>query len=192
MKNFVYIVILFTSYISAHANDNKIACEYGIPEFFVMELVDSIEKQSRFNARELSKKLILKQCQNEVDKGNRNIRVRGGKIKFSQFSDTYDVKDPLFFCKNRRGYESYLANLAQKFTLFSRERERRKREEEYRKNPRKSEKKPLVRRVSSTVKKPELWDCKIHNYIRTIKRVGKQEKETLTNTYGEESCVPVK
>ena len=187
----------FIGYADSTAIDHaKISCEYGIPEPFVMELVDALDSQSRFSSDQLAAKLILGQCQAEIDKGNKDLMIRKGKIRFFEFSNSYNVEDPLYFCKNKTGYNVYLSTLSQKFRLFSREKERILREEKYRairENPEnRSKEKMIINKYTSTpAPMVQLWDCKIPNYIGVIRRVDIKQKEMLALTYGEESCTKV-
>jgi hypothetical protein len=169
----------------------QISCEYGIPEPFVMELVDALDSQSRFSADQLAAKLILGQCQAEIDKGNKDLMIRNEKIRFFEFSDSYNVDDPLYFCKNKTGYSVYHATLSGKFRLFSREKERLIREARYRENPQIRPRLKVRNYNSVPVKKVDQWDCKIPSYIGVVRRVDITQKEMLALTYGEESCKKV-
>lgn len=167
---------------------NKVVCEYGMSEFVAMELIESIEAQAKFSAKEIAKKAILSECQFAIDKGDKSISIRNGKPRFYEFSNQYNVEDPYFFCRNNAGYKSYLLSLIQKINLFSRD-EERKRHKSKMKNNRTSK-----IRVSSrpAAKSAKFWDCTNPNYyIKTIRRVDKKTKETLVIAWGPEACVPV-
>jgi hypothetical protein len=172
---------------SAYSSDRIIGCEQKLLEFLSVELAREIEKVSRFEAQELSKKLILNQCIKAKEQGNKSIRIKDSKVRFSEFSYTYNTKDPFYFCKNQNGYKSYLSQLTQMITQFSLKIERKKYEEEVRSRaPTQSR---SIRKVEAKVEK--MWDCRIPNYIRTIRRVKRAQMLTLTNTYGPNSCVEV-
>jgi hypothetical protein len=183
IKKLLRILTTFLLFLScfANANDNKdtIACLAGLFDYLDIELVEMIEKQSYFNAKKLAKELILNKCRREVSNGNKDIVVGKTKIIFTQYSDTFDTNDDLFFCKNKSGYESYLSTFAQKLTLFSRERERIKREKELKLNP------PKPRRVSLNRSQPraskvETWDCvNPFYYMRKVKKLTKSEMEAF-------------
>jgi hypothetical protein len=184
---------------NSDANTSKYVCDYGIPEFFVMELVEALENQSRFSARELAEKLVLDQCQREIDKGNKDLNISRGKIRFFQFSDSYDVYDDFYFCKNKTGYKAYLSSVTSKFQLFSREKERALREEKHKANLKKL-KKQYPNGIKKTKKfskdfvdtpKENLWSCAKPNYIKIHKIVTEEQKKILIQAYGEKICTKV-
>ncbi|MFT6070106.1 MAG: hypothetical protein ACJAT2_002578 [Bacteriovoracaceae bacterium] len=170
---------------TAFSKDLVKPCEsLSFVELNIIDLLKDYEKLSRFDAKKLAVELILRQCQHEKDKGSEGIRIRDGKVKFSEFSDTYNTQDPVYFCKNNRGYRSYLSQMTHKLLQFKEDKE--KKEGVVKAKPRNNKpRKPAQKK--EPVKEP-MWNCVIPNYIKTVKRVNKNQMETLSITYGPNSC----
>jgi hypothetical protein len=167
--------------------DGQVNCEYSLEDFLVMELVDQIEGQSRFNAKVEAVKIVQKQCQSMKDKGDKTITIIGGEVRISDFSDRWDGCDDSFFCKNSAGYESQVNQIVQKIVLFSREKERKKREAEYKKNPPKKRK--AVAKKSTQEKEPPLWRCKkVFFYLYDTILYDKDRMLGHINAHGKDSC----
>jgi hypothetical protein len=186
-KYILIILVLLQTNLSFCEETDQVACAQSLEDFLIMELVDDIENLSRFNAKDAAKKLVLTQCRTEKDQGNDTITIKNGKIRFSEFSDQYDVQDPVYFCKNNAGHRSHVSQVSQKIIQFSREKERKKRELAYRNNPPKK-KQEARKRVAPKSKKEEMWVCSPPNYLDIRRLVNKQVMETLVLTHGAGVC----
>jgi hypothetical protein len=162
------------------SNDNTIACIAGLTDYLDIELVEMIEKQSMFNAKKIAENLILQKCKLESLAGNQDISIGTRGIRFSQFSFTYDSNDKFFYCKNKAGHEAYLSSLAQKLTLFSRERERIKREEQY--GAPEPRRRKYIRPVST---KETTWDCinPFYYFTPKVEKLNKSEMEVFESAH---------
>jgi hypothetical protein len=181
-----FILTFFVlSFLVQGAEIVKPCVKQTLVDSLIVELVKDVENLSRHKAKKLAVELILRQCQHEKDNGRDGIRIRDGKVKFSEFSNTYDTKDPVFFCKNNAGYKSYLSRMAQKLIQFSTKKQVPRKEVDYKRRPSSQRSKPIVK------KKEAQWDCRIPNYIKTVRRVSRAQMETLSITYGAKSCLPV-
>ena len=143
-----------------------------------------VENLSRHKAKKLATELILRQCQNEKNKGTEGVRIRDGKVKFSEYSNSWDTNDPIFFCKNNAGYKSYLSHMTHRLLQSVKKPEQTERN--YKRKPSSSSKRKVQKKEPVEV---AMWKCRIPNYIKTIKRVNKAQMETLSNTYGTASCM---
>lgn len=187
LKFILVIIAILNSSYSFSVESDQIECAHSLEDFLIMELVNDIENLSRFNAKDAAIKMVLNQCQTELDKGNDAIRIKNGKLRFSEFSDQYNVQDPVFFCKNNSGHRAHVSQITQKIIQFSREKERAKRERALRDSP-PQERPRTVNRVPPKNKKEKMWSCNIPNYIKTRKIVNKSMMETLVIAHGAGSC----
>lgn len=187
MKFIVTLLFLFiTTFSYANSTDSGAKCNISPEDSAIMELIGQFEKQSKFNAQNEAKKFILQQCQKFKDDGNSKILIKNNKIRFTQYSDSYNVNDPAYFCKNNQGYTSYLSRISQKMNLFKREKEK----EEYKKTPKR--KKPS-RTYSSTKKaKVKIWECiNPFSYIKKKSYLKKDHMLDHVNAHGADSCKPI-
>lgn len=166
----------------------KPCVELDIVDSIMKDLLKDYEKLSRFEAQKLAKELILRQCQHEKDNGRSEIRIRDGKVKFSEFSYSYDVSDPVYFCKNNSGYKAYYSQMTHKLLQFKNKPE--KTESNYKRKPSNSNSSKPMRKTAPKVE--PMWNCVIPNYIKTVRRVNKAQMETLSITYGSSSCSPAR
>ena len=158
-------------------------------------LTKDLQSISNYKAKELATEAIFRQCKHSKNSGHKDIRIRNEKIRFSEFSNHWNVKDPVYFCKNNSGYKSYLLQMTKKVLKLSKKADTQKAERN-KKNPikRTSSKssKNKVRRETKTPP-PLMWNCIIRiYYINKIKTVNTEEMKSYRILNGEDSCTPVK
>ncbi len=180
-------LLLFGASLNAFSKDISRPCageELDIVDTIINDLLKDYEKLSRFDAKKLAVELIVRQCQHEKDNGREGIRIRDGKVKFSEFSDTYNTADPVFYCKNKKGYRSYLGQMTHKLLQFKEDKS--KKERIAKPKPRNTRPRKPAQKVEPA--KEPMWNCVIPGYFKIVKRVNKNQMETLSITYGPSSC----
>lgn len=186
MNRVLLFTLLFSCSLAVSAADKATPCKpLSFVDSVIKELMADVEDLTRHKAKKLATELILRQCKHEKENGVEGVRIRDNKVKFSEFSDTYNVKDPIYFCKNKKGYHAYLSQMTGR--LLQVQEKNNPKVRNYKKKP--------SRTSTRTARKPEpvkepMWNCVIPNYIKTVRRVNKAQMKTLTITYGEASCSP--
>ena len=156
-------------------------------------LTKDLQSISNYKAKELATEAIFRQCKHSKNSGHKDIRIRNEKIRFSEFSNHWNVKDPVYFCKNNSGYKSYLLQMTKKVLKLSKKADTQKAE--------RNKKNPIKRALSKDLKKAHtiaetkkvsMWDCTIQSYIKIRKRMNREQMKTFKIAYPNHSCTPVK
>lgn len=182
----LFLVLFSTSFIVKAADKVSPCTPLSLVDSIIKELMTDVENLSRHKAKKLATELILRQCQAEKDKGTEGVRIRDGKVKFSEYSNSWDTNDPVFFCKNNAGYKSYLSHMTHRLLQTGNKKEELERN--YKRKPSSGNSSRTVRKVEPV--KEAMWICLIPSYFKVPKRVNKNQKITLTNTYPNIVCSP--
>tara|TARA_R110002072_G_scaffold64203_2_gene159275 strand:- start:122965 stop:123579 length:615 start_codon:yes stop_codon:yes gene_type:complete len=203
LKNWL-ISILFIITYGSFADVALVDCDNGFNQQFheLSVLANSVDGVGQRVASDLAKDYIKKLCYKGKSEGE-NIRFRDSKINFYIYSDTFDVSDKYFFCKNKKGYRSYLSRIRGTIIRIADEKVQRQtseirqtRQAREIRETRESTPRSQTRQVASTSSassstSEQMYKCILPGYIKTVRKVTEAQKLGIALTYGEESCSPI-
>lgn len=153
----------------------------------IAKLAKELEAACDWSMQKLAKEKILKEC-TKAKKKDSSIRFKTEygetNIQFSQFGDTYNHNEPNIECKHNKAYQVRLAHLTRQLNEQAMTSQRSQ--------PRRTSTSSTTSRNTGRStpppppkeEKPKLWQCRIPNYIRTIRIVGEAEKFAIENAHG--------
>ncbi|GEM_PF-5418829 len=176
MKTKLLFILLAVINISASATGRTCVLDQEYPTLSV--LAEEVGADCYWSIDDVVKESILKECR-DADKSI-GVQFRNSskeELRFSEFSYTYDVNRPYFYCKNKTGYEAYFSQSAS----YLREEVREVNNLRNRAN-RPSSGTSNLRYIVEEEKEP-LWKCVIPTYIPIPKTYTLKQKEMLDLTY---------
>ncbi|MCP4913344.1 MAG: hypothetical protein GY909_09500 [Oligoflexia bacterium] len=203
MMKALFISLIFLVITSTSANVALVDCENGFNQQFfeLSQLAEAMDDVNHRVASDLAKDYVKKLCYKGKGEGE-NIRFRDGQIVFYIYSDSYDVSDKYFFCKNKKGYRSFLSRIkgtiinvaSERIRTEQRERvaqDRRENPERYRQRTTSSESTSTSSRSTRQTSTEKRYRCIIPGYIKTVREISEAQLFGFTNTYGEAACTEV-
>lgn len=187
IKAAVFVLILI---LGPHTRADNANCPLRKSSQELYKLAQEVEAACDWTIEQIAKASLIKKCA-EAPKSE-GIRFRGGEpptLRFTQFSDSYDTSDELYFCKNKKGHERRLYQVVKRLKegVEKAQAERsRKRYEENR--PKRSTK----RAPASNEAKPQRYRCLVPGYYGTTPiDVDEGQVYGIQHTYGD-VCRPIK
>lgn len=194
------IVFTFLFMTVTNADVALVDCDNGFNQQFfeLSQLANSMDDVNHRVATNLAKDYVNKLCHKGKSEGE-NVRFRDGKIVFYIFSDSYDVSDKYFFCKNKKGYRSYLSRIKGTIVNVASERVRNEQRErlaqDKRDNPEKYRRRTTSTSSSSVSSSQsngeKRYRCIIPGYIKTVREISEKQLFGFTNAYGEAACTQI-
>lgn len=166
----------------------------------VLRLSDNISSISDYMLKDKIEASVFEVCSTAPREFDVRVSAETKKVRFSEFSQTYDTKKPYYFCKNKLGYERYIEQLrSQLRTQINRIEVNRSRK--VARSASSSSSSNSTSTVTSnrntvasipkaTAKREPLWKCTMPGYITTIRTVNADQKFGLETTYNV-VCSPI-
>lgn len=170
MKKLLLMTLILTTQLPTFAGQT---CVLDKENEMLSSIAHKVEANCNWSISEVVEESILREC----EKAPREVGVyiRNGSLRFTEYSYTYDIHEPYYYCKNKEGYNSYFSQLVS--TLRN----------EVRLNSRvqvSSSSRRSYSNYSVEVEEEVKWRCIIPTYVPIPKIYTQQQKNTLEFTYG--------
>lgn len=190
MRILIILISISITTASISAKDFSGHCVLDDVNEVLSRLARDVEAACGWSINQVVEKSIMKQCVEAGEKeGVKFTSSTPKKLRFSQFSYTFDTNEPYYYCKNKRGYDSYFAQSTLQLAQEVADNERSKYEHSMRESGRVT---PYPAKESV---KEVRWRCVIPNYIPIPQIYSTEQKEVLDLTYRDDpryACAQLK